>query len=345
MAETERISEADRLEQASLERSVSDVERLMLSSSPGAHPILSAFLLNAKARLGALEKKIHDEEHEKEEQARHDIALVVLAEREAALSEKERDQYSGFLKEDFFTKKDFARLDDFYAHGWDRLSQRGRDEMSHRIWEGVRRDEYKFADLPKSVREKETNQAYQILRDSPNRSDSAAQIPEKDKDDFLRAYASGSRDDAAKILDRPSFKENMFPAGDAKEVRHTAVTQGKDVDSETVATGVKAVDPKRGKDQSKAADDSMGNLDLSAIDLSGMKPAENSTQGSVASLPKTQGGAARLRNGHGQWEFTWVPKLQPVGKEHRLHTGGVGVIAMGDGIDDVVFVRTANPEK
>ena len=87
--------------------------------------------------------------------------------KEAALNTKEKEQYSGFLKEDFFTKKDFGRLDDFYAHTWDRLSEGGKEQMSKRIWEGVRRNEYKFTDLPKDVQEKEESRhicAYAIRR-------------------------------------------------------------------------------------------------------------------------------------------------------------------------------------
>ncbi len=52
-----------------------------------------------------------------------------------------------------------------------------------------------------------------------------------------------------------------------------------------------------------------------------------------------------MRNGQGQWEFTWVPEFQPVGKDHHLDAGITGEIGVSDGVDDVVFVRTANPEK
>ena len=188
MAEIEKVSEADRLEQANLERVVADVERTLLASPPGTRPFFNGFLMNAKARLGVLDKKIHDEEREKEQQKSNEVAIVQLAEKESALNSKEKEEYSGFLKEDFFTKKDFSRLAHFYAHSWDRLSEGGKDEMSRRIWEGVRRDEYKFTDLPKDVQEKEERQAYKLLHDSPNLSATAARIPDKDRTDFLRAY-------------------------------------------------------------------------------------------------------------------------------------------------------------
>ncbi len=123
MADRDRISEADRMELASLERTVSDAERMLLALPPGTRPLFSGFLHNAKARLGVLEKKIQDAEREQQEHARNEVALVVdAAQRETALNTKEKETYSGFLREDFFTKRDFARLEDFYAHTWDRDS-------------------------------------------------------------------------------------------------------------------------------------------------------------------------------------------------------------------------------
>jgi hypothetical protein len=262
-------------------------------SSPGTRAIWENFLHNAKGRLGVLEKKIHEAEHEKEQQARSEVALVALAERETALSVKEKEQYNGFLREDFFTKKDFARLDDFYAHAWDRLSEHGKNEMSKRIWEGVRRNEYKFTDLPKDVQEKEEKQALRMLREPSGRQTNVALIPETDKNDFIRAYESGNNDGAAKVLDRDSFKKNMFLNTGSSEIRHASVTIGKDSNSASVAAGASAVSPDKGKDQPKPPKDGISNLDVSSFDLGGMKPAESASQGSVASLPRNQGGASR----------------------------------------------------
>jgi len=81
-------------------------------------------------------------------------------------------------------------LDHFYAHSWDRLSEDGKDQMSRRIWEGVRRDEYKFADLSKDIQEKEESRAYKLLSVSPKQSANVMRIPQKDKNDFIRAYES-----------------------------------------------------------------------------------------------------------------------------------------------------------
>jgi len=293
MAEIEKVSEVDRMEQAGLERAVANIERLVLASPPGTRPFFNGFLLNAKARLGVLEKKIHDAEREERDHATNEVAIVELVQKETALNAQEKETYDGFLKKDFFTKKDFAKLDEFYTNSWERLSQSGKDQMSHRIWEGIRRDEYKFTELPKSVQEKEAKQAYQRLRDSSIGLGSAAAIPEKDRNDFIRAYESGKQEEASKVLERDSFKKSMFQGENSKEFRHSAANRGKEADSAQIAANAKAGAAPAGKDAPKPAADSMGQLDLSSVNLSAVKPPESTSHGAVANLPKPQGGAAR----------------------------------------------------
>jgi len=289
MAEIEKVSEADRLEQANLERVVADVERTLLASPPGTRPFFNGFLMNAKARLGVLDKKIHDEEREKEQQKSNEVAIVQLAEKESALNSKEKEEYSGFLKEDFFTKKDFARLDHFYAHSWDRLSEDGKDQMSRRIWEGVRRDEYKFADLSKDIQEKEESRAYKLLSVSPKQSANVMRIPQKDKNDFIRAYESGNREEAGKILNKDTFKENMFHGNGSEPIVHTAAK----ADSVAVVAQAKTSVAAQPGNSAKPAPDSLGNVDFSGINLGAMKPADNASQGLVANLPRSPNGASR----------------------------------------------------
>ncbi len=91
-------------------------------------------LRNASARLGAVEKKIQELQVLQESHEREQTGVAALARKETALSAGERETYSGFLKEDFFTKKDFSRLEQFYEKTWDRLSESGKNQMSHRIW-------------------------------------------------------------------------------------------------------------------------------------------------------------------------------------------------------------------
>ena len=78
-------------------------------------------------------------------------AAAALAAKETRLSEEERKTYQSFLEKSYFTKKDFGKLDEFYRHSYDRLSEDGKDEMSKRIDEGIKRGEFKFDELPKTI--------------------------------------------------------------------------------------------------------------------------------------------------------------------------------------------------
>ena len=295
MAETDKISEADRLECASLERTVADVERTLLSYPPGTRPFFNAFLLNAKARLGFLEKKIQEAEREQHEHTQNEVALVQLANKETALNAQEKEAYSGFLKEDFFTKNDFAALEHFYAKSWDKLSEGGKDEMSHRIWEGIRRHEYTFAELPKTVREKETERACRRLQDSAIGVGDASRIPEKDRTDFIRAYETGKRDEAEKVLERDSFKDGMFRATEVKSVNHAHVDTGRDAEGQTVGRQIAsgAAPDKALQHRIKSA--GKASLDASDLNLDGLKLTEASSTPSSANIPR--GAAATVKNG------------------------------------------------
>lgn len=63
------------------------------------------------------------------------LGLVYLVQKEARLSAAEKQQYGSFLEKDFFTKNDFDDLDKFYGSAWDRLTDDGKAQMSHRVWE------------------------------------------------------------------------------------------------------------------------------------------------------------------------------------------------------------------
>jgi hypothetical protein len=58
---------------------------------------------------------------------------------EPGLNDAERKVFASFLSKDRFSKSDFAILDKFYSTAYDKLSERGKDEMSKRTWGGTRR--------------------------------------------------------------------------------------------------------------------------------------------------------------------------------------------------------------
>ena len=154
----------DESERNNLQRAVADLETAIAVSNPGTRRILEASLDGVKARVSTLDRKIETAkvEHAAEVQAQA-AAAAVLAAKETALNAKERETYKGFLEESYFTKKDFGKLDTFYTHSYDRLSEGGKDEMSKRIDEGIRRGEFKAADLPESVQKLENARSHKHL--------------------------------------------------------------------------------------------------------------------------------------------------------------------------------------
>jgi hypothetical protein len=284
---------SDELEYASLQSSVSSAERA-LRSSGGTSTVLRNFVENAKARMGFVEKKIK-EAQEKDSRGEEDAKAYLThkqeVERETALSESEKQTYDSFLREDFLTKKDFGRLDQFYSKTSDRLTESGKMEMSHRIWEGVRRDEYTFTELPKSVREKETKQAYNLLRDPSKGPESALAIPEKDRTDFIRAYESGKEEEAGKILERESFRKNMFKETISQPIKHVSAELGRNetILAKNLSAPVRGAEP----DGNTPANSKTG---ISGVSFEGITLADAPEQQSSASIPTSEN-TARAKGG------------------------------------------------
>ncbi len=61
-----------------------------------------------------------------------------MAQREKALTEAERQEYAVLLSHERFSKAEFSKLEHFYSHGYDKLSDEGKNQMSQRIWDGTR---------------------------------------------------------------------------------------------------------------------------------------------------------------------------------------------------------------
>lgn len=292
---SESESRLDEMERDNLQKAISEVEVALAASGPGTRSPLANFVENAKNRVAMLEKKIKESKTERENRAQEQATIVSLAQKEAALSAPEKETFSGFLRKEFFTKSDFGNLDKFYSNTWDRLSQTGKDEMSHRIWEGVRRDEYKFSELPNSVREKESKQVYNLIRDSAGKSGDLSRIPEKDREDFLRAFEAGKREDAVKILDRESFRENMFKHPESKANNHLDVQRGREVNGDAVEKRTATRGNPDNSSQSGPKADAAADMDLSALNLNGVKLAEAPAKPSAADIPHA--GASTANSG------------------------------------------------
>ena len=206
-----KITGFEKAEAWRLQEAVKQIEAMI---GPGAAPggsvnsMLTRFIEQAKNRIADLqdlEVKAIEEEREK---SLKEVGHAMMAQREAALSAAEQRQYEEFLSREHFTKADFGSLEQFYTNTWDRLSEEGKSEMSHRIWEGVRQNEYEFSELPDIVRQKEAER----LRDMMHAQClplNLERIPQNDRDDFVSKWDGGDRAGAYEVLDRPSFAENV----------------------------------------------------------------------------------------------------------------------------------------
>jgi hypothetical protein len=72
------------------------------------------------------------------EQALDQTTEAYGPEQETALNAQEKKTFAGFLSKKRFTRSDFSALERFYSTAYDKLSERGKDEMSQRIQAGMR---------------------------------------------------------------------------------------------------------------------------------------------------------------------------------------------------------------
>jgi hypothetical protein len=273
MTVSDSESKLDESERDDLQKAISAVERRVAFAASGEHGFFEPFLQNMRGRLAMLEKKIKESHVEKENRAKEVVEHIQAAEKEKALSAPERETFGNFLKEQFFTKKDFGRLEDFYAHSWERLSESGKDELSKRVWEGIRRDEYKFTELPKVVQDKEAERAYRRLRDSAIGVGDAKGIPENDRNEFIRAYESGEHTKAGKILERESFRQSMFLGASSTETKDLVATRDREKDAKGVEASTGTPTAKQ-PEQAPPETTSKSDVDASAFNLDGLKIAE-----------------------------------------------------------------------
>lgn len=203
------MSQLDEVEYSRLAAQVQEIENLVGSGQSGdVGDLLKHFLHNAKSRMEEIRHdEVRAEVEKKEQKAKENANVAQLAEMEHNLSVEEKRQYAGFLKLDYFTKANFEGLEDFYANSWDKLSEGGKDQMSARVWEGIRRKEYTFDELPHIVKEKESERMYMQLTGKIEPSASLQNIPQQDRADFVREYEAGNEKAASRILSRPAFAE------------------------------------------------------------------------------------------------------------------------------------------
>jgi hypothetical protein len=282
MGEHDTFTALDEVEQSNLQRMISSVETALAASTPDIRSVLEKVLHNAKGRVEVLEKKFKDFQAERENRSRENAAIAALVERETALSDEEREEYAEFLTKDFFTKRDFSALEQFYAHTWDRLSEGGKDEMSHRVWEGIRKHEYTFAELPDPVKEKEAERILRRLGDSREQAGRYSGIPEQDRKDFLEATAKNDIEAVYSVLGRESFTRNIGKK-DGPRIEHFSATDGRDSDAGKVAQTKSEEIPEQ-----KSTSPRSGDIDFSSVNLSGLQLSQSESKQEISRSGSTR---------------------------------------------------------
>lgn len=211
----------DEVERDNLERLIASMETVGASNQSFFAPVLYGL----RAQLTAVEKKIADGAKDRFAKASEQVVLIQMARQEALLSAQEKETFSGFLEKQHFAKADFASLESFYARTWDRLSNDGKDAVSERVWEGVRRNEYTVAELPEAVRKKESEWLYLKMTDLKRHDPKLESIPAQDRADFIREFETGNRKAAEEVLARKGFAENL---GSRQAASKDAATKGMD---------------------------------------------------------------------------------------------------------------------
>ena len=227
------MSSVDEVEYFGLMESVLAVEKLLHEGGSGS-VLLGEFVKNARERMEHLEAEglvSFSSEDKKKKTETENLAVAFYVQHETRLSAAEKQQYGSFLEKDFFTRSDFDELDKFYASAWDRLTDEGKAQMSHRVWEGVRASEYQFTDLPSNVKEKEAAQIYAMLAGEKQMPAAMRQIPVQDKQDFISAMDEGDHSRAFSVLNRKSFKETVS-LKPKKDLPENSVEEAQERDSE-----------------------------------------------------------------------------------------------------------------
>jgi hypothetical protein len=132
------------------------------------------------------------------------------------------------------------------------------------------------------VQEKEADRAYSVLHKREDGPEQA--IPDNDRSDFLKAYERGDRNEALKVLDRESFRKNMFRSAEAKPIEHYRVEVDRPENRESLAREIVGTGSEKLRENAAAFGDK-ADLEVSEINLEGLKLAEASGNVSSANVP------------------------------------------------------------
>jgi hypothetical protein len=179
------------------------------------------------------------------------------------------------MRKNYFAKSDMPQVNSFYKNIWDKLTDDGKGEISHRLWEGIRHGEKKFSELVDDIKEKEAKRIYELLLKHDDVSVQSTKIPEADRQEFIRAIEGGNKAEAYQILDRQSFTNNVSVAP-SREIKSEMAQSGREADSKEILSATV-------NRSEKARPDDVEELpSISDLNLKDLKIADASTQGVAA---------------------------------------------------------------
>ena len=156
------MSELDKNEFEKLTALASTLVGVLHRTNPNQIGV-TALLATALGRIESLQQEgvLHPEQDEKRKnRSSQETAIAAIVARETRLSKEEQAIYADFLDKEAFEKKDLKKLEHFYTHSYDKLSDEGKAQMSQRIEEGIERGHLKRSDLPAVIQERHAaNQA------------------------------------------------------------------------------------------------------------------------------------------------------------------------------------------
>lgn len=269
------MTENSEVRSSRLAQRVEEIQKMIRSGVNVTGSSLASLLETAEAQL---DSERAEEQHfmvgKKEREQQERAAVAHMIEREHRLNAAEKEQYGRFLEQDYFTKENFDELDRFYAHSWDKLSEEGKAEMSHRVWEGIRRDEYEFDELPENVRKKEAERLYQQLDGKAKADEGLNNIPEQDKQDFIREYKAVSDKGVSEVLSREVFTENVSSRKESSK-------------EDSLSKEKKAEDQERDSDK-KQGEEKKAGLDVLALNGVVLGETESVTKPDVSAVGASQ---------------------------------------------------------
>ena len=241
------MSEIDKSQYERIEAAIRATELAMAGNPHIRKDAAMAMLEPSKKRLEALEQQglaPHQSDEERRKQENTSVAIAMLVMQETQLSSLEKQTYGGFLQQEFFTRSDFGKLDEFYADGgaWDRLSGEGKKQMSERLWKGIERGEYSFDEIPENVRKKEADQLNLYLQNPESAPAFVSRIDPETVEKFQREYASGNQEAALAVLDSKELFESLPAEETQAAMEHSGIAASRSHDgiTEVEATSDKA---------------------------------------------------------------------------------------------------------